>query len=75
LAKLIVEKHTLGKMYICKKGKKELTNGESLNQTQCYCYEKKIYQTYNVIFIWEKRLNLNPKPNSKPNPKPFCTMY
>ncbi len=25
-------------------------------------------QTYNVIFIWDKRLNLNPKPNFKPKP-------
>ncbi len=27
--------------------------------------KKKIQQTYNVIFIWDKR------PNFKPNPKPF----
>jgi hypothetical protein len=26
--------------------------------------KKKRQQTYNVIFIWDKRLNLNPKPFS-----------
>jgi len=25
--------------------------------------------------IWNKRPNLNLKPNSKPNPKPFSTLY
>ncbi len=30
--------------------------------------KKKRQQTYNVIFIWDKRPNLNPKPNFKPNP-------
>jgi hypothetical protein len=37
--------------------------------------KKKLQQTYNVIFIWDKRPNLNPKPNFKPNPKPFSTLY
>jgi hypothetical protein len=36
---------------------------------------KKRQQTYNIIFIWDKRPNLNPKLNSKLNPKPFSTMY
>ena len=37
--------------------------------------KKERQQTYNVIFIWDKRPNLNPKPNSKPNFKPFSTLY
>jgi hypothetical protein len=28
--------------------------------------KKERQQTYNVIFIWDKRPNLNPKPNLKP---------
>ncbi len=32
---------------------------------------KKKQQTYNDICIWDKRLNLNLKPNFKPNPKLF----
>jgi len=34
---------------------------------------KERQQTYNVILMWDKRPNLNPKPNSKP--KPFSTLY
>jgi hypothetical protein len=37
--------------------------------------KKKNQQTYNFIFILNKRPNLNPKINSKPNPKPFFTLY
>jgi hypothetical protein len=36
----------------------------------CTCYDKKRQQTYNVIFIWDQKPNLNPKPN----PKPFLTL-
>ncbi len=31
--------------------------------------KNKRQETYNVIFIWDKR------PNSKLNPKPFSTLY
>jgi hypothetical protein len=37
--------------------------------------KKERQQTYNFIFIWDKRPNLNPKPNSKPNLKPLSTLY
>jgi len=37
--------------------------------------KKKRQQTYNVIYIWDKRPNLNPKPNSQPKPKLFSTLY
>jgi len=33
--------------------------------------ENERQQTYNVIFMWDKIPNLNPKPN----PKPFSTLY
>jgi hypothetical protein len=33
--------------------------------------KKERQQRCNVIFIWDKKLNLNPKPNSKPSPKPL----
>jgi hypothetical protein len=36
---------------------------------------KKKQQTYNVIFIWDKRPNVDLKLNLKPSPKPFSTMY
>ncbi len=36
--------------------------------------KKEKQQTYNVIFIWDKKPNLNPKPNSKPNTKHFFTL-
>ncbi len=51
------------------------TNGESLDQTHCFCCEKKRQETYNVIFIWDKSPNLNPKPSYKPNLKRFFTLY
>ncbi len=68
-------KHTFTETQTYKRNKKQSTNGESLNQTHCFCYEKKTQQTYNVIFIWDKNPNLNLKPNLKPNPKPFYTLY
>ncbi len=37
--------------------------------------KKKTQQTYNVLFIWDKKPNLNPKPNSKPNLEPFYILY
>jgi hypothetical protein len=33
--------------------------------------KKERQQTYNVIFIWDKRPNLNPELDLKPNPKIF----
>jgi len=36
---------------------------------------KKTQLTYNVIFIWDKKPNINPKPNSKPNTKHFLILY
>jgi hypothetical protein len=46
----------MAKHKLVKEAKKLSTNGENLNQTHCFCCEKKRQQTYNVIFIWEKRL-------------------
>jgi hypothetical protein len=37
--------------------------------------KKERQKKYNVIFIWDKRLNLNPKTNSKPNNKTFSILY
>ncbi len=37
--------------------------------------KKKRQQTYNVIFIWDERPNLNFKPNSKLNLKLFSILY
>ncbi len=77
MAKLtIVKTHTwqnihLQKQNLAKEAKKKPTNDESLNQTHYSYCEKKGQQTYNVIFIWDKRPNLNPKPNFKPDLKPF----
>jgi hypothetical protein len=68
-------KHTCAKTHNYKGSKKIVNNGESLNQTHCSCFEKKRQQTYNVIFIWDKRPKMNPKPNLKPNPKPSSTLY
>jgi hypothetical protein len=36
---------------------------------------KERQQAYNVIFIWDKRPNLNPKPNFKPNTKHLLILY
>jgi hypothetical protein len=38
----------LQKHKLVKEAKKQSTNGESLNQAHCFCYEKK---SNNVIFI------------------------
>jgi hypothetical protein len=37
--------------------------------------KKKRKQTYNVIFIWDKRPNLNPKLKFKPDFKPLSILY
>jgi hypothetical protein len=61
-----LQNHTLAK-----KAKKQSTNGETLKQAHCSCCGKKKQQTYNVVFIWDKRPNLNLKPNFKLNLKAF----
>jgi len=54
-----------------KKTKKKSTNGESLNRTHCFCYEKIKTPNIQCYMIWDKRPNLNPKPNFKP----FYNLY
>jgi hypothetical protein len=48
-------KHTLAKTHNCKGSKKIVNNGESLNQTHYFCYEKK--KTTNIqcyIYMGQK---------------------
>jgi len=62
LAKLtIIRAHTWKNMHLrkhtlAKQVKKQLTNGERLNQTHCSYYEKRKTKKYNVIFMWAKDL-------------------
>jgi hypothetical protein len=67
-------KHTLVETVTCKENNKTIKNGESLNQAHCSCCEKKITNIQCYIYMGQ-RPNLNPKLNSKFNPKPFSTMY
>jgi hypothetical protein len=55
LAKLKIAK-AHGKTYTCKN-----TYLQRKQQDNQQMVKKKRQQTYNVIFIWDKKLNLNPK--------------
>jgi hypothetical protein len=58
LAKLIVAKsHTLQNIHLqkhklIKEAKKQSTNGESLNQTHCSCYEKKKDNKHTMLYLY-----------------------
>jgi hypothetical protein len=43
-------KHTLAKTHNCKGSKKIINNGESLNQTHYFCYEKKRQHTMLYLY-------------------------
>jgi hypothetical protein len=59
-------KFTLAKSQVYKGNKKNKKNGENFKQNMYFfVLKKKRQQTYNVIFIWDKRPNLNCNPNPK----------